>query len=744
MSKPSSVSAISRLGVGSTPPTTVSTNQSSAKQPSNVLSNPMNSQAIKSRTQSMKPSIKQSTQVSSKSSDSGKPKSFLTADALHTNLKFYQFLTRVQYMLIEGPTNNQPITEAIMSRASLVLRPVDYAEVVSERVAGDDCGWPPCTNKLSQVKSNDQRGRFKLDLRGQRVLESAALTFCSSVCASASDAYQVNLKEEPMYLRNFDAVAAQVNNQPHNNQSATKAITNPMDNKQIIRKQTVKQANDQSSSTLLIEPTLSISEREPSVSTDFTSALVKNSAPRHLIKQSIDQSINQSIQKPAQIVKPQTKSVSFNSSSDDAIDVDELMAVALREKLKAQSAINPIGTVMRDTGASDDEDDELQSEAETRANYASVRPPQSAFAQILRLAVHIRSEWTDTWCERRPLPPLLSVPSVDETERSRQDVLLSLVHQYAEPMCEMLGIARYWRNIVADLDAMALTFVVSEPVPKLSATQWKLLVLSMIHAVSERRNSKFDEVTWLWDGARAITVIKQLDWTADQANAIRGAVAPVGSSSDMFRFQASGVSALPPQILPSIFSFLDYYSLLAASVMSRAWKQDSHDLIDTAYDTLMHEKSVAHAELKLKKVGYVEGLDLGRERLMQQGFDESFPVGVKQGWSKGFEKGLLAAIALVTHSAGRTIDPVLSEVQRVCGEVNANVMHFPGMSSSSIRLESDVATLSHQDLCALALERLGIEPATIKPRFDGSDISESDEERVTRIDQQIDQLMSEH
>lgn len=136
----------------------------------------------------------------------------LKASQLHQTAKSQQqwseWITKVQMKLIESH-----VDPSTMQRASMVLRPNEYEEVLEERIAGKMCAFPTCSNLLKEegggkdesVKTSSSLStpkKYHLSLKSQRVYDiSQSQQYCSETCFISSEVYKKGLREEPFYLR---------------------------------------------------------------------------------------------------------------------------------------------------------------------------------------------------------------------------------------------------------------------------------------------------------------------------------------------------------------------------------------------------------------------------------------------------------------------------------------------------------------------------------------------------------------
>jgi hypothetical protein len=120
-------------------------------------------------------------------------------EGLRLNLKYKQFLLKLQSLLIETEQNSL----GTMKKASLVLRPSDYEEVVVERSTGKICGYPSCNNAINNATNSS--GKYRLSLSQHKVFDATeGYRYCSDDCMISSEQYKYKLLHEPLYLRKFN------------------------------------------------------------------------------------------------------------------------------------------------------------------------------------------------------------------------------------------------------------------------------------------------------------------------------------------------------------------------------------------------------------------------------------------------------------------------------------------------------------------------------------------------------------
>ena len=502
---------------------------------------PEQSQSRPSSGRVLKPSQQQQTRNASPSRSSTtsttKPKpaasalvSVLTRDRLQSNLKYYQFLTRVQHLLIE----TDAVTAATLQRALLVLRPVDYEEVTQERSNDGRCGWPACSNDVQQASR--AKGRYRLSLRQHKVWEveeGGGRRYCSERCEEASAEYAVQLKEEPLYMRRLgDMMTAmqqdEQKQQPHNDtqqQQSTQqllaslpAYTASHSTYDALRHAlppnadtaglVIKENSDESAQPVVsgqsaamegynqqqqppsqqrnLQPTSPSSPSTVRGKLGSASACLRTAPhlPSAARTVTIDTAPLQSKQPP-----PLSDNESKAEKEEEEEELlDSIARTAINEKTKLHQRLNATSdnsrasTTTKQSCGEEDNDNELQSADEAKQNIAAMRQakPLSPFAQLAGLLTHYVTD--DTIALLRSGGRTDVTPAGSELVRRRQEALLGWLHGELRVVCGELAV-HSTRAVQNSVDSVVLTFLLNEAVPALPSRLWQVVVTVVLVAL---------------------------------------------------------------------------------------------------------------------------------------------------------------------------------------------------------------------------------------------------------------------
>ena len=665
------------------------------------------------------------------------PSSVLTRDRLQSNLKYYQFLTRVQHLLIESAS----VSSSSLQRALLVLRPVDYEEVTQERSNDGKCGWPSCGNEVQRGKAE---GRYRLSLRQQRVWEVDGLQrYCSEKCEDASAEYAVELKEEPLYMRRLgDMMAAMqqgeqrqqqqtaqellaslpVSTAPHSADILRGALPPNADTSGLV----IKENNDD-----IVKPDLSGSSagieghsqqqhqqqptklRQAQLHSPMSSsahrvgkigaASTSLRTPSHQLPARDTATAEASPRQPDQ--PPAVRDVEYEDELLEAI-----AQTAISEKAKLKQQLNRLSDSSSPTTAgslSDSDDSDIHSVDEARQNFAQMRlaKPLSSFAQLAGLLTHYVTD--DTAALLRGGSTQIT-PASTELVRRRQEALLKWLHGELKVVCAELGV-RHTRDVVDSVDAVALTFLLNEAVPSLPSHLWQLLVTVVLLALQRcsRVGATFDidkqgasslvrsrgfsdvQLAALMDiilPPAAITHPSSATLTPQLVTTNPAAATPATDApSPVLNTTGASLLSVPRYILSSALSCLDSSDLLSASLVCSLFRLLCHPLRQHSDERTLLAHSQSLTATRMHTIGYREGVQESRELLMQAGFD----AGIEEGWRGGraaeWKKGVVGALSMWSEeqaSPATSTDVGWSAADadwlwQQCERINSAVMRRP-------------------------------------------------------------------
>jgi hypothetical protein len=98
--------------------------------------------------------------------------------------------------------SQETVPSATLNAASPYLQPKTYNEVLEERNVQEWCGYPLCSETPRRSLQ-----RFKISLKERKVFDqSENAQFCSDACHYKSKYYSMQLSEEPVWFRDFNAM----------------------------------------------------------------------------------------------------------------------------------------------------------------------------------------------------------------------------------------------------------------------------------------------------------------------------------------------------------------------------------------------------------------------------------------------------------------------------------------------------------------------------------------------------------
>ncbi|KAH9272546.1 hypothetical protein BASA83_005046 [Batrachochytrium salamandrivorans] len=107
-----------------------------------------------------------------------------------------------QQILFDGVVTMETMLDSVSdSPCVATLAPETYSEVVAERAADQQCGYPICEMHLQTSSSNPQ---FRISSSDRKVYDVSELrSFCSPECYAASKFLSSQLSSDPVYLRDM-------------------------------------------------------------------------------------------------------------------------------------------------------------------------------------------------------------------------------------------------------------------------------------------------------------------------------------------------------------------------------------------------------------------------------------------------------------------------------------------------------------------------------------------------------------
>ena len=685
---------------------------------------------------------------SSASSSSPPSSSSLTKDRLLNNLQYYQFLTRVQSLLITTPASS-PST---LSRASLVLRPCDFQEVLVERSHSSLCALPTCAHSTQR-----SAGRYRLSLSQQRVWDvSEEVTYCSRECEESSLDYLALLQDDPVYLRRFGELMAAMRERGMEQQQgrvveALHALpvapghADPAGAPDERPALVVRENAETSAQPLRAGSGAAIEgyDRGTSDKAQPRSAMSKaarpfrpTSSPSHLPSPSISNAVTGSFGGPSVLaVSPAAASSQPELSHEE---LDSIALVALQESAKRRVRMNPIDSSSFPTDGDDDDPNEpLQSEEETRQQLAAMRTTRvlSPFAEVLRALTHWAGEDTSALLAEKGRLREVN-PARQGDARRRQVALTEILHRELRALSGALGLTPL-PLLQAQVDAVALTFVLNEHVPGLSSAQWQLVLVVVLLALQRAGKAE----GWRSTEEAAIALAKTAGFERAQLEALVDVVVPfppplptqpppppssalatkvspsttpsLAPAAPVFVLPLS-LTALPRDVVSSVLSYLAPTDLLTASTLSSLLHVLAHPLSSSDLPLLAHDSALLAG--RMHTLGYRDGVTAGRDVLMQRAFDRALPFSYACAIQRDAVNGVVAALAMWSSRHGSPGD---DQLWARCDEVNAAVMRRPGgrgqvaVQEDAERVGKEVDEPSLEHLCLDRLQKAGVDGSAL-------------------------------
>ncbi|KAF4076321.1 hypothetical protein AMELA_G00212930 [Ameiurus melas] len=90
------------------------------------------------------------------------------------------------------------VTEDFLTDCARLITPANYRDAVEERFITKTCGYPVCSNKLTNVPTQ----QYKISTKTNKVYDiSERKCFCSNFCYKASKYLEVQISKSPLWLR---------------------------------------------------------------------------------------------------------------------------------------------------------------------------------------------------------------------------------------------------------------------------------------------------------------------------------------------------------------------------------------------------------------------------------------------------------------------------------------------------------------------------------------------------------------
>ncbi|OAJ41190.1 hypothetical protein BDEG_24827 [Batrachochytrium dendrobatidis JEL423] len=123
-----------------------------------------------------------------------KPKQIAVLNSTWNLRKWDKHVFEKQQLLFDGAVDVQTFEDSCK-----FLTPESYQDVVVERAADNQCGYPACDMKL---KSTNTKSQFRISAVDRKVYDVTEIhSFCCSECFAASKYLATQLSSDPVYLR---------------------------------------------------------------------------------------------------------------------------------------------------------------------------------------------------------------------------------------------------------------------------------------------------------------------------------------------------------------------------------------------------------------------------------------------------------------------------------------------------------------------------------------------------------------
>ncbi|TRY87528.1 hypothetical protein DNTS_007087 [Danionella cerebrum] len=106
-------------------------------------------------------------------------------------------LERKALQVVEGLLEDR-VTEQFLVECAWDITPANYKDTVEERSIAKLCGYPVCSNKLTNVPTQ----QYKISTKTNRVYDiTERKCFCSNFCYKASKCFEFQISKIPLWLR---------------------------------------------------------------------------------------------------------------------------------------------------------------------------------------------------------------------------------------------------------------------------------------------------------------------------------------------------------------------------------------------------------------------------------------------------------------------------------------------------------------------------------------------------------------
>ncbi|CDS07578.1 hypothetical protein LRAMOSA01527 [Lichtheimia ramosa] len=143
-----------------------------------------------------KPALKKKRPATTTNSNAAKEK--VLKESVQQRARMQQLVFSWQEKIFSIPK----VPSSLLRQAATILQPQTYDEVIEERAVQDWCGYPLCDN----APQKDQP-RYHISLSRRKVFDQSELaSFCSEACLQRSKYFRMQLSEDPVWIRDMQAV----------------------------------------------------------------------------------------------------------------------------------------------------------------------------------------------------------------------------------------------------------------------------------------------------------------------------------------------------------------------------------------------------------------------------------------------------------------------------------------------------------------------------------------------------------
>lgn len=144
----------------------------------------------------------------------------------------------------------------------------------------------------------------------------------------------------------------------------------------------------------------------------------------------------------------------------------------------------------------------------------------------------------------------------------------------------------------------------------------------------------------------------------------------------------NSIELLPAVFMEAVLLLLDVNDIVTCQHVNRNTRRLAKLVDDRVHERHIRSRHLNQMQSQFMKMGYMEGVERGREQLLQDGFNEGFSHGNYIGYQPGYHMGMLAALSLFAWSNDDIIPA--ADRQSLCDfndNINSRVIHI-GLSAT--------------------------------------------------------------